>query len=676
LVLALANVPAAALGSGHPMTVEDMLDLRTPSGLALSPDGSTLAYVLASRSLETNSGRSEIRLLRLSGKDATDTRFAGADGAHEGEIAWHPGGAHLAFVSDPSGDGQVWMAATDGRDPPRQLTTLATGAGTPRWLPDGTGIVFTSRVYPECADAACNAARLKAEAEDPVRARAFSALMIRHWDAWRDGRVLHLHRTPLTGPVAEDLMPGDTWGVADEWVLAADGSFAVFATKDPEGEALSTDTGLARLELHGAPADGLRRGVLLSGGNPAWDGRPALSGDGRRLLHLAHRRPGFESDRTWLTLRDATGAGEPRTLGAALDRWVNELGWFPDGRAIWFTVQDRGRVELYTLALGRDDEAPRRIVEGGMVSDVVVSPDGKRFWFVHQTLRTFPEIWTARADGRDLRRLTGHNDEVAGRLDLAEVEDFTWTGADGAPVHGFLLFPPGTSRERSNPFLLLIHGGPQGMWTDAMHPRWNAQVLAAPGYVTLLPNPRGSSGYGQEFTDQVSRDWGGRPFTDLMAGVDALIARGIVDPGRMAAGGGSYGGYMANWILGQTDRFRCLVSHAGVYDLVSMYGSTEELWFPEWEYGGTPWDAPGDYERFSPSRFVTAFRTPTLVIHGAGDFRVPENQAMQLFTALQRRGVPSRFLYFPDETHFVAKPRNSKLWYDEFQGWLARWLAP
>ena len=284
------------------------------------------------------------------------------------------------------------------------------------------------------------------------------------------------------------------------------------------------------------------------------------------------------------------------------------------------------------------------------------------------------EVWTFPVEGGKGTKQTGLNDWLAKEVQLAQAEDFWWDGAEGTKVHGFLLFGPGTSKTKKNPFVLVIHGGPQGMWEDSFHPRWNAQLFAAPGYVVLLPNPRGSSGYGQKFVDQVSRDWGGRAYEDLMKGVDALIAKGWVDEKRMAAGGGSFGGYMTDWILGNTNRFACLFSHAGVYDLRSMYGTTEELWFPEWEYGGMPWNSE-DYEKWSPSNKVANFKTPTLVIHGANDFRVPESQAMQLFTALQRMGVPSKFLYFPDETHFVVRPKNTKLWYDTVHAWLNQWIG-
>jgi len=657
------------------MTVQDVLDLRTPGGLALSPDGRYLAYVLGLRSLEDNENSSEIRILDL--ETGAAVPFVGAGGAHEDAAAWSPDGEVLAFTSDKSGTGQIWAAEPGADNEARQVTDVATAAAAPRWLPDGRGLVFTSRVFSECSgDAACNAARLKTDKDNPVKAKAFETLMYRHWDHWRDGRISHLHSISLDGNAVRDLMPGDAWGVTGEWDLSSDGAAAVFTTKDPEDEAVHTNNDIHRVDVREPARAEAAGGIIsLTAANPAYDAHPALSPDGERLLHLAHKRPGFESDRTWLTVRSARDpSAAPRIVAKDVDRWIRELGWFPSGEKIWFTAMEKGRVVLYTADPDAEDGASRLVTGDAAVSHVTVSSDGGRFYFVRQTLSQPPEIWTVGADGEDLERLTFHNKPVEDRVDFADVEDVWWEGADGDRIHGLVLFPPGTSRDKRNKFLLLIHGGPQGMWTDSFHPRWNAQLFAAPGYVTLLPNPRGSSGYGQEFIDGISRDWGGRCYEDLMKGVDHLIDKGWVDEDRMAAGGGSFGGYMANWILGKNNRFKCLFSHAGVYDLVSMYGSTEELWFPDWEYGGPPWDAPEDYERFSPSRLVKKFATPMLVIHGAGDFRVPVNQAMQLFTALQRRGVPSRFLYFPDETHFVRRPKNTKLWFDEIHAWLDTWL--
>jgi dipeptidyl aminopeptidase/acylaminoacyl peptidase len=663
-------VGGAAAGTAaekHAMTFEDHAALKALGGLAVSPDNSRLAFVVSGRDLEKNGSWSQVRVMQVkSGKWFQVT----AGGAKESSPAWSPDGKSLAFVSDQSGMPQVWVSEAAEGAKPRPVTSLSTGAGGVKWASDGTTLLFVSDVLPDCDDDACNKRRQEEAEANPVRAKVFTRLMYRHWDHWRDGSVTHLFAVPAAGGAPTDLMLHDAWGIFGSWAPARDGT-VIYSTKSPENEALSTNVELARVKVVKTQAEVSSPEILTS--NPAMDDLPVVSPDGKRVSYLSHQRPGFESDRFRLTTLPLAGKGVAATLAESIDQWVGEHGWFKDSASLWFSVMDQGRISVFTTrADGK--KPPKKILGGAYFTGLTLSPDSKSLFAVRQTLTEPPEIWRLGIDGKKVTALTDVNREIVERVEFGKVEDFWWEGAGGRKIHGLLIFPPGTSKETKNPFLLLIHGGPQGMWEDAMHPRWNAQLFAAPGYVTLAANPTGSSGYGQQLVDDVSRDWGGKPYEDLMKGVDALVEKGWVDPDRMCAGGGSYGGYMANWILASTDRFECLISHAGVFDLRSMYGSTEELWFPEWEYGGPYW-ASGDYEKWSPSARAANFRTPTLVIHGANDFRVPESQAMQLFTALQRLGVPSRFLYYPDETHFVAKPRNSQVWYREVHEWLDRWIG-
>jgi dipeptidyl aminopeptidase/acylaminoacyl peptidase len=660
-LLLMLLLPYSSMAAESPMTVEDMLKLAELNSLTISPDGQKLAFTASTRSLETNKSTSHVMLLNLADKSLTR---AASLGDRESSPAFSPDGTRLALVSANEGKAQVWVVSLDEEKKSAQVTTMSTGASSPRWTPDSGSIVFTSRVFSDCTDDFCNKDRLKREKESQIKAKVFTKLMYRHWDHWRDGRVTHLFVTDISDmPVVTDLMAGDSWGVNGSWDLAPNGTCVAYTTKDIEDEALHTnnDIYLVPVKKGGCEAE------LLTP-NPALDESPVWAPNNALIAYTSHTRPGHESDRFTLTIKKPTQDAEPFKLAPEVDRWVGEKGWFPSGKRVWFIVGDKGRGALYT-ALAEPNATGARILSGGWMSNVTLTPSGDAFYFVKQSLTEPMEIWTCKADGLGLEPLTEINKFLENKQ-LATVEDYWWEGANGDKVHGFLLFPPGTSKDKHNPFLLLIHGGPQGMWSDRFHPRWNAQVFAAPGYVTLLANPRGSSGYGQKFVDEISRDWGGACYEDLMKGVDALIKEGWIDSTRMAAGGGSFGGYMANWILGHTDRFKCLFTHAGVYDLVSMYGSTEELWFPNVEYGGAPWDAPEDYKKFSPSDYVKDFKTPTMVIHGAYDFRVPLNQAMQLFTALQLMKVPSKFLYFPEESHFVMKAQNTKLWYDEIHSWL------
>jgi len=649
------------------MTFADMIKTQMPKGVTVSPDGARLAFTLSGRDLESNGSWSKVKVLAIQSGDLLTIT---AGGEHESSPAWSVDGERLAFVSDKSEKGQIWLASL--AEPARavQLTDLASGASSPRFAADGEHLYFTSSVYPACATPECNALKLAAEADNPVKAKLFTKLMYRHWDHWRDGRVRHVHRVQLDGTKVIDLMTEEGWGVTGAWDVSGGDEWVYYTTKDPTDETLSTNNDIYRFAVADAVAG--KWGTERVTENSAYDSHPIFSPDGEWVAYHSHERAGFESDLLKLTVRKVKRGSKVAKLAEGLDRPVYEWGWFPNGKKLWFAVADRGSVSLFTVA--RKGGEPKRVVDRVYLTGIVLSPDGKSFYATRHSLTAPPELFLFPADGGEPMQLTDFNGELFGQFELATVEDFWWEGADGDKVHGYLLFPPGTSKEKKNPFLLGIHGGPQGAWGDRLHPRWNAQLFAAPGYVTLLANPRGSTGYGQKFTDQISRDWGGRVYEDLMSGVAALVEKSWIDPEKMCAAGGSYGGYMANWILGHTDKFKCLISHAGVYDLKSKYGSTDELWFPEWEFGGPPWKS-ADYEKWSPSNFVEKFNTPMLVIHGEHDYRVAVNQAMQLFTALQRRGVPSQYLYFPDETHFVVKPKNSQLWYKTFHGWLDKWIG-
>jgi dipeptidyl aminopeptidase/acylaminoacyl peptidase len=367
-------------------------------------------------------------------------------------------------------------------------------------------------------------------------------------------------------------------------------------------------------------------------------------------------------------------SGTAKELTAGFDRWVSELVWAPDSKRIFIVAEDRGR-EMIGIAM-IDGSGVRPLITGTTSGGLTISGDGATLAFTRSSLAEPAEIFRAQADGTKAAQLTRLNASLLASLDLTPAEEFSYAGARGAQIHGFIVKPPQFDARKKYPLVLLIHGGPQGAWLDSWGYRWNPQMWAARGYVTVLVNPHGSTGYGQAFTEQISGDWAGAVYEDLLKGVDEVIRKGYVDAARMGAAGGSYGGYMVNWMLGHTDRFKAFVSHAGVYNLVSMYGATEELWFPEWEFKGVPWERPELYEKWSPHLHAKNFKTPTLVIHGELDYRVPIGEGLQLFTTLQRRGVPSRLLYFPDEGHWILKPQNSELWYKTVLNWFDQWLKP
>ena len=394
--------------------------------------------------------------------------------------------------------------------------------------------------------------------------------------------------------------------------------------------------------------------------------------DGRYLAYRAMERAGFEADKHRLILRDVA-TGTVTDLTGHYDRSVREFLWAPGGEGIYFNADDVGHRAIFHIDLASKEV--KRLTEGTCNTSLQITPYGQTLVFLRQSMNAPAEIYKLDLATGEETQLTHSNDSLLAQLEMNPAEEFWFKGAGGARVHGFLLKPPHFDPARKYPLLFLVHGGPQGAWSNSFHFRWNAQLFASPGYVVVMINPRGSTGYGQKFTDQISGDWSGKVYKDLMKGLDYVLATcDFIDPDRLAAAGGSYGGYMMNWFEGHTDRFKALISHAGVFNLTSMYLHTEELWFPEWDLKGTPWTNPRSYRKWSPHQFIGKFKTPMLVIHGEQDYRVPISEGMQTFTALQKMGVPSKLLYFPDEGHWITKPQNSELWYETVWDWLATYL--
>jgi dipeptidyl aminopeptidase/acylaminoacyl peptidase len=527
-------------------------------------------------------------------------------------------------------------------------------------------------VYPDCADIPCNQKREKERESSPIKARVLDRLLFRHWNTWKDGKRSHLFIVPVEGGQPKDLTPGDadvppfSLGGPDDYAFSPDGREICFARTPERDEALSTNSDLFVVSVDGsAPAKKLTT-------NPAADASPAYSPDGRFIAYRAQSRAGFESDR-WQLMVWERASGHTRSLTPDFDRMVESFAWTPDSQGLYVIAGEEARQPIFKVdARGGP---VRKLLDSHTNDDLQVTPDGRRLVFSHQSLSAPADIFAVNSDGSGLKQLTGVNRELLSQLDLQEPESVWFAGADGTRIQSWLIKPPRFDPAKKYPLLLAIHGGPQGVWGDAMSYRWNGQVFAANGYVVLMPNPRGSTTFGQKFLDEIREDWGGRVYEDLMKAVDHAVTLGYVDPNRLAAAGGSFGGYMVNWIAGKTGRFKCFVSHAGVFNLTSMYGVTEELWFPEWEFAGTPWTNRATYEKWSPHNLAENFKTPTLVIHGELDFRVPISEGFQLFTALQRLGVPSKMLYFPDEGHWILKPANSQLWYKTFSDWLDKYLT-
>lgn len=658
----------AATPTKPAFSVETMLKLARISEPALSPDGLQVALTVQSIDVANNAKPTQVYVIPVAGGAA---RAMTRDGSQNGRPRWSPDSKKLYYVSNRSGSSQIWSMNPDGTQA-RQITKLSTEASGVLVSPNGERLVFLSSVYPDCAaDDACNARKIDEENKSKVKARLYTSLLFRHWNEWRSARRQHLLTVKVDGTDLRDLTPGQfdvppfSLGGPDDYAISPDSNEVAFVMNVDVDAASSTNS-----DIYTVPMAGGEPRKITSGFGA--DNSPAYSPDGKFLAFRSQVRAGLESDRWRLMVLDRAN-GRTTSLTEGLDRWVNSFTWAPDSTRLFFTAEDRGRtgVQMVQVTGG----GLRNIITGSSsIDDVQFSPDGRTMVYTEMSGSRPTELMKVSSAGGAAVALTHFNDAILAGSQLTPLEELNTDTADRARIQSFIVKPPNFSESRRYPVMFLLHGGPQGSWGEAWSYRWNAQVMAGAGYVVVMPNPRGSTGYGQKFIDEVSGDWGGRAYEDIMAVVDKVSALPYVDRDRMVAAGGSYGGYMVNWLLGHSNRFKALISHAGVFDLKSMAGETEELWFVKAEFGGMPWDSSLAYDRWSPSNFVKDFKTPTLVIHGELDYRVPVTQGMQLFTALQSQKVPSRLLLFPDEGHWILKPQNTLLWYGQFLAWMDEWV--
>jgi len=668
LVLALAPslifVQKKAFAQKNPFDTAALLKIQRIADPQLSPDGKTVAFEVTVPDIDQNKSVHSVWSVPMEG----GTPLKLADLAERPR--WSPDGKLIYYASTSGDSSQIWSMNSDGSGR-AQVTRLSTEADGEIVSPDGKYLVVTSRVFPECgADDTCNSKRLEAEKQSKVKARLITGLLYRHWTTWEGNTRSHILSISLSDGKVVDLSPGTrevppfSLGGPDDYAISPDSKEVCFSMNTDDISAAGTNNDLFVVPIAG----GMSHKITS---NPGADNSPLYSPDGKYLGYRSQARGGFESDRWRLAvLERATGNLTIPT--DAIDRPVNSFVWSPDSKRQFFTVEDRGHQAIQFVAV--EGGGARIAVTGNnTLDDMQFSADGKTIIFTRQSGSSPVEICKAISTGGAAVALTHLNDDLLSQYQLTPFEDFWVTSQDNVQIQSFVVKPPNFDPAVKYPVLLLIHGGPEGEWDESWTYRWNAQVFAGAGYVVVMPNPRGSFGYGQKFTDDINQDWGGKPFDDIMATTDYVGKLPYVDSNRMAAAGGSYGGYMINWMLGHTTRFKCFVSHAGVYDLREEAESTEELWFPMWEFGGLPWDNPETYDKWSPSHYAKEFQTPTLVIHGELDFRIPYTQGLELYTTLQMRKVPSQLLIFPDEGHWVLKPQNSELWYKTFLDWVGNW---
>lgn len=664
LALLLA-APASA--QRHALTVEDMWSVRRVGAPVLAPDGTRVAYTVTAYDMEENRGNADVWVQAIAGGEP---RRLTTNKASDSAPVWSPDGTRIAFVSRREGDtgAQIYVIPLAGGEAER-VTDMPSGASDVKWLPDGRRLIFASHVIAGAESVEDTKKKLEAREKNKVKARTSENRLFRFWDRWlTDDEYPHLFVLDIESRKVTDLLPGSRrhFSLQDgsaSYDVSPDGKLVVFAANATEPPYLTLNS-----DLFSVPTDGgeVRN---LTADNPASDADPVFSPDGRSVAYARERKADGWPDYTRLALLDLA-SGQTSVLTEGWDNSPADWSFTPDGKLLVFSAEVRARTHLYALPV--TGGTPRLVHAGGSASAPQPTPDG-HLVFLRHDLSHVPELHVVALDGSGLRALTHVNDALLAQLDLGTVQEQTFKGAGDAPVQMWVVFPPGFDPKRKYPLVHVIHGGPVGTSADGFHFRWNAHAFAAPGYVVALVNFHGSSSFGQPFVESILGAHGDKPLQDILRATDHLIAQGYVDSQRLAAAGGSYGGYLVNWIAGHSTRFKALVSHAGVYSQTGQFAS-DSTWGRHHSYGGYTFTNLAAVERQSPHRFAGGFRTPMLILHGERDFRVPVTQGLELHGVLTAKGVPSRLVYYPDENHWILKPQNSRHWHGEVLGWLQRWL--
>ncbi|MBK9768341.1 MAG: S9 family peptidase [Chloracidobacterium sp.] len=654
IFLSVAIVFAVALAANAQRTfsVNDLINLKRVADPQLSPNGQTVAFTIGVVNKDANRTLSQIYTMSAdgSGRKQLTNGSASSSGPR-----WSPDGKRIAFTTG----GQIWTMKADGGDK-EKVTNISTGAGGPVWSPDGQWIAFGSEVYPECSSDDCNKTEDEKAEKSKVQAKVTDRLLFKHWVEWRNRKRNHVFVVSAKGGSARDLTKGDfdspPYAAASgvDYTFSPDGSSIVYIRNPDRVEAMSTNSDILIAKING---DGTAKNITA--GMNGYDASPTYTPDGKYLLFRSQKTPTFEADR-WRIMRFHPQTGEIVELTGGFGQQVDEFTVSADSKTVYFTAGERGRAPIFSVPVEPDFRLRiathvKKVADVGFASGLNISPDGRTLVFAWSSMSAPSNIMSIGTDGTALRAMASDNDEAMNAFGLQKPEDVEWKGALNQNIHGFLLKPAKFDASKKYPLIVLIHGGPQGAWSDNWGYRWNPQIFANAGYVVFMPNPRGSTGYGQKFVDDISGDWGGKAFVDIQNGVADISKRPFVDKNNIGAAGASYGGYMVDWLLGHNNdprfKYKTFVSHAGVYNLESMATATEELWFVNWEFKGMPWENAVNYNRWSPHKFAKNFATPTLVTAGELDYRVPVDQSLQLFTTLQLKNVPSKLIVFPDEGH-------------------------
>jgi len=699
-IVAAGFVPSAVAADKRPMKLDDMFAFKRVAAPQISPDGKLVAYQVTAVNLAENKSSTSLWIAATDGKTPPKP-LLDSKGKKDSAPKWSPDGTAILFESNRSGSQQLWTMALEAGEP-KQLTTISTGASTGVWSPDGKAIAFVSAVYPEYSEKPfaesdkLNKERDEAAEKHPVKAKVFKKLFYRHWDSYVEDKRQHLFVVKAQGRPSlgfgepHDATPGDrdayptstTFSSGDDFTFTPDSKHLVFTAVPAENEAWSTNYDLCRVSIdNNSP-----KWETLTADNKAADSGPKFSPDGKKLAWRAQKKAGYEADKWDLiyvdVAPDGTMSGVRTNFTERNNHSVNEYSWI-GSENFCFSADSFGLTAAYEIRIGRALTVGLNSSNGnptGSYYGYSFSRDGLSNACINVGMDRPPEVYCVRSYGDTPRNLSRANETLLAELDRPRPY-WVRVPVEGAEMHMWILKPPGFDEKKKWPVVYLVHGGPQGAWEDGWSNRWNPSLWAAQGYVVVMPNPRGSTGFGQKFVDEIAGDWGGKCYRDLVAGLDYLDKLPYVDKDRIATAGASFGGYMQNWFAVNdiAKRFKCQINHCSVWNFESMWGTTDELWFDEWEHGGLPWEKPGKYAEFSPHKRAGELgknKVPMLVIQNDLDFRCPIGQGHELFNALQRQGVPSKFINFPDEGHWVLKPQNSQFWHKEVFGWLTKYCPP